>query len=98
MILLSFVHGREFLPHRVVPAINADVPLEESWPSLVEIANTNIPRLLREKYNLGQRDYGCWVTPRGCIFIQSPTIRQRLLIVARAGAAGHRGIRPTIQH
>ena len=37
----------KLLSHRVVPAINADVPLEESWPSLVEIANTNIRRLLR---------------------------------------------------
>ena len=69
----------QLLPHRVVPAINSEVPVEESWPSLAEIAATNIPRLVREKYRLVQRNDGCWVTPRGCIFVQNATMRQRLL-------------------
>ena len=87
----------QLLPHRVVPAINSAVPPEEAWPSLREIAITPISRATREKFRLIPREDGCWVTPRGCVFVQSASIQQRLLIVAHAGAAGHRGIRPTIR-
>ena len=89
---LASVH-MQLLSHRVVPILTP----EEAWPSMQEIADTPISRAIRDKFRLIQRDDGCWITPRGCVFVQSESIRQRLLIVAHAGAAGHRGIRPNIQ-
>ena len=79
---------------RIAPQEDVDVSDREAWPSRAEIlrAQAAVPPELRAQEHLITDGGGALVNAAGALFVpvNPPTLRVRLLVVAHAGAAGHR--------
>lgn len=95
-------------PHRAHLTRREDdelVPVQEAWPSMREIrgAQSRSRPSVAGCRQLIRNERGVWRTEAGidagCIYVPSGhhNLRLRLMVVAHAGAAGHRGVNVTVQ-
>ena len=82
---------------RVLPTENVDILVTEQWPTMEVIARAQPDQDCIGRFGLTKRDDGGWSTRRGQVYVCNESVRVRLLVIAHAGAAGHRSISSTTE-
>ena len=67
------------------------------WPSIEEILGAQQEEQKHSGKGLLKNDQGIYMTKEGAFYVPNipPSLRIRLMVVAHAGASGHRGMRTT---
>ena len=83
---------------RAIGASDQRTPPEEEWPTLREVARAQAAEVHRSPMPLRyEEERKVWVNDVGAVYVPDGEhrLRERLMVIAHCGAAGHRGARNT---